>query len=101
MTVNVITVKHTRSYISDRNDYYPRQWEYTKFGQQFLRHPARHRGIEFTVMSYNILAQNLLENNYNLYYNSPHEVLDWRYRKKQLMRELIYHSPDVIYLPIS
>ncbi|XP_045168084.2 protein angel homolog 2-like isoform X2 [Mercenaria mercenaria] len=83
---------------SDRKGYYPRQWEYTEVGQQYLRHPSWHRGFEFTVMSYNVLAQNLLEDNYNMYYNSPHKVLDWKYRKKQLLKELRYHSPDVICL---
>lgn len=75
--------------------YHPRRWEYTDAGRQYLQRPANNRGFEFTVMSYNVLAQNLLEDNYKMYYRSPSYVLKWRHRATLLLKELKYHTPDV------
>lgn len=51
--------------------------------------------IDFTVMSYNILAQDLLEANQELYRHSPLEVLDWSYRYILLTEEIQKWAPDV------
>ena len=56
------------------------------------------RGLDFTVMSYNILAQNLLEDNRYLYTDCDEYILRWKYRKRQLMAELKHHRPDVSYI---
>lgn len=51
--------------------------------------------MNFTVMSYNILAQDLLEANQELYRHSPLEVLDWNYRYILLIEEIQKWAPDV------
>lgn len=51
--------------------------------------------MDFTVMSYNILAQDLLEANQELYTHCPLEVLDWTYRCSLLLEEIVQWAPDV------
>uniref|UniRef100_A0A3Q1H4Z8 Endonuclease/exonuclease/phosphatase domain-containing protein n=2 Tax=Anabas testudineus TaxID=64144 RepID=A0A3Q1H4Z8_ANATE len=54
--------------------------------------------INFTVMSYNILAQDLLEANQELYRHSPKEVLDWSFRYILLIEEIKKWAPDILCL---
>jgi len=51
--------------------------------------------MDFTVMSYNILAQDLLDTNHHLYVHCPPEVLDWSYRCTLLLEEIEKWAPDV------
>lgn len=51
--------------------------------------------MTFTVMSYNILAQDLLEANEDLYRHSPSKVLDWSFRRTLLVKEIQKWAPDV------
>ncbi|XP_013773328.1 protein angel homolog 2-like isoform X2 [Limulus polyphemus] len=50
----------------------------------------------FTVMSYNILAQDLLESNMFLYEHCSPECLTWEYRKNNLLKEIRKAAVDVI-----
>ncbi|XP_076351710.1 protein angel homolog 2-like isoform X1 [Tachypleus tridentatus] len=50
----------------------------------------------FTVMSYNILAQDLLESNMFLYEHCSPEYLTWEYRKNNLLKEIIKAAVDII-----
>ncbi|KAM7375749.1 hypothetical protein PAMP_005525 [Pampus punctatissimus] len=54
--------------------------------------------MDFTVMSYNILAQDLLEANLELYTHCPLEVLDWSYRCCLLLQEIEKWAPDILCL---
>ncbi|XP_051252134.1 protein angel homolog 1 isoform X1 [Dicentrarchus labrax] len=54
--------------------------------------------MDFTVMSYNILAQDLLEANQELYIHCPLEVLDWSYRCSLLLEEIRKWAPDILCL---
>ncbi|XP_059209337.1 protein angel homolog 1 [Centropristis striata] len=53
---------------------------------------------DFTVMSYNILAEDLLEANQELYTHCPLEVLDWNYRCSLLLEEIQKWEPDILCL---
>lgn len=57
--------------------------------------PFTNATMDFTVMSYNILAQDLLEANQQLYTHCPLEVLDWHYRCNLLLKEIEQWLPDV------
>lgn len=46
-------------------------------------------------MSYNILADDLLQTNPDLYAHCPQEVLDWNYRCMRLLVEIQKWAPDV------
>nr|XP_020485790.1 protein angel homolog 1 [Labrus bergylta] len=60
--------------------------------------PFTNASMEFTVMSYNILAQDLLEANEGLYTHCPLEVLDWSYRCSLLLEEILKWAPDILCL---
>ncbi|KAM9340846.1 protein angel homolog 1 [Symphorus nematophorus] len=60
--------------------------------------PFTKASMDFTVMSYNILAQDLLEDNQELYIHCPLEVLDWSYRCTQLLEEIQKWAPDILCL---
>lgn len=61
--------------------------------------PFTKASMDFTVMSYNILAPDLLQANEQLYIHCPLEVLDWSYRCSLLLEEIQKWSPDVSNMP--
>ncbi|XP_020799232.1 protein angel [Drosophila serrata] len=52
----------------------------------------------FKLVSYNILAQDLLLEHLHLYQNIQKEFLTWRRRQQNLQRELIRLNPDILCL---
>ncbi|KAG5857573.1 hypothetical protein ANANG_G00020890 [Anguilla anguilla] len=54
--------------------------------------------FKFTVMSYNILAQDLLEANRELYQHCAPEVLAWEFRFQNILREFVKWDPDILCL---
>uniref|UniRef100_A0A3B5QI87 Angel homolog 1 n=1 Tax=Xiphophorus maculatus TaxID=8083 RepID=A0A3B5QI87_XIPMA len=54
--------------------------------------------LDFTVMSYNILAQDLLELNQHLYAHCPLEMQQWSYRCNLLLNEIEKWAPDILCL---
>jgi protein angel len=53
-------------------------------------------GIEFTMATYNVLAQNLLEDNSYLYTSANRDWLAWNYRQKNLLAEISFYNPDIL-----
>ena len=51
--------------------------------------------FEFSVASYNILAQDMLEQHSHMYRHCNDQHLHWPYRRHNIMRKLNKHSPDV------
>lgn len=51
--------------------------------------------IEVTVATYNVLAQNLLEDNLYLYKGCNESMLKWEWRREKLICEIKYHNFDV------
>ncbi|XP_050407158.1 protein angel homolog 2 isoform X2 [Patella vulgata] len=78
----------------------PRKWEYTEAGLRFERESSGRfkSGLPFTVMSYNVLSQKLLEWHLQLYANCSPESLDWDMRSERILEELKYFKPDIICL---
>ncbi|KAK7906661.1 hypothetical protein WMY93_015273 [Mugilogobius chulae] len=54
--------------------------------------------FDFTVMSYNILSQDLLVDNDYLYRHCEPEVLLWDFRLPNLLREIQQHQADILCL---
>ncbi|XP_061173572.1 protein angel homolog 2-like isoform X2 [Saccostrea echinata] len=73
-----------------------REWELTPFGKEYQE--KSQEGLPFSLMSYNVLAQDLLYDNQYLYRNHPEQVLDWEFRKQKLLQEFNDHRPDVLCL---
>ena len=72
-----------------------RRYEYTPFGAQFYADAGRKDWLEFSVATYNVLAQNLLQDNVYLYSHCADRFLAWDYRSANLLREISFLQPDV------
>ncbi|XP_055372296.1 protein angel isoform X2 [Condylostylus longicornis] len=55
-------------------------------------------GMDFTLVSYNILAQDLLENHSYIYKNHKNDALNWSHRLSKLTDELLLLKPHIICL---
>lgn len=51
--------------------------------------------FQFTLMSYNILAQDLMQQSSELYLHCHPDILNWSYRFANLMQEFQHWDPDV------
>lgn len=54
--------------------------------------------FDFSVMSYNILSQNLLEDNSHLYRHCRRPVLHWSFRFPNILKEIKHFDADVLCL---
>lgn len=62
---------------------------------------AQNKSIDFSLLSYNVLAQELLEKNAFLYDWSDIHVLSWEYRKQLLLNEIKQFNADVSTMLLS
>ncbi|XP_054617781.1 protein angel homolog 2 isoform X2 [Dunckerocampus dactyliophorus] len=60
--------------------------------------PEGCRVLDFSVMSYNILSQDLLQDNLYLYQHCPPQVLAWTHRLPNLLAEIQKYDADVLCL---
>ncbi|XP_077409553.1 protein angel homolog 2 [Vanacampus margaritifer] len=76
----------------------PRRWEASPAcaAARGRRHGSR--AFDFSVMSYNILAQDLLQANAYLYPRCPPAALHWPLRLRNLLAELRHYDADVLCL---
>lgn len=72
-----------------------RQWTRTPFGRSYRYGP---RGQSFVLMSYNILAQSLLEKHPHLYMSHAPEFLDWPHRLQCIRNEILAIGPAILCL---
>ena len=59
---------------------------------------TKNTNFEFTIASYNVLADKLMEDNPYLYYQGKRKdpkVFDWNYRKHNLLKEIKCANADV------
>ncbi len=77
-----------------------RRWEYTKLGKEFQQRKIRQpsHSLKFTVLSYNVLAQHLLEEHTYLYRKAEPEALDWEKRSERILREVKDTKADILCL---
>nr|XP_030687700.1 protein angel homolog 1 isoform X3 [Globicephala melas] len=54
--------------------------------------------FQFTLMSYNILAQDLMQQSSELYLHCHPDILSWNYRFANLMQEFQHWDPDILCL---
>lgn len=53
-------------------------------------------GLAFSVLSYNILSQRLLEMHSYLYNHHDNQSLNWNRRFYNLVGEILYNKPDIL-----
>lgn len=68
-----------------------RKWE-------SIRPESDEPGFTFTFMSYNILAQDLLDKYRRYYHNHKPKDLDWKTRRRNIFEELNLLTPDIMCL---
>lgn len=73
-----------------------RNWMRTRYGSTF-RYNQRY-SQPFVLMSYNILAQVLLEKHPHLYRNNEPQHLEWNYRLECLKNEILAIRPAILCL---
>lgn len=73
-----------------------RRWQPSAFGKDMMA--GQMDGLNLRVLSYNVLAQNLLQGHPYLYRNSPDFCLKWDYRWEGIRSEVDDLRPDVVCL---
>uniref|UniRef100_U3KD12 Angel homolog 2 n=2 Tax=Ficedula albicollis TaxID=59894 RepID=U3KD12_FICAL len=106
--VSCLSVEQNEEKHGSRKGTIKRHWEY--FCQQSKTMKiAKNKGsdqsstgseaaFDFTVMSYNILSQNLLEDNSHLYKHCRQRLLFWTYRFPNILQEIKELDADVLCL---
>ena len=73
-----------------------RDWEDLSIQPCVLEQVSKNTPLfEFRVMSYNILAQDLVEQGIDLYLHCHPDILNWNYRLPNLLQEIQHWDPDV------
>ncbi|NXE12378.1 ANGE1 protein, partial [Lophotis ruficrista] len=76
-----------------------RDWEDLSVQPCVLEQVSKNTPLfEFRVMSYNILAQDLVEQGLDLYLHCHPDILNWNYRLPNLLQEIQHWDPDVLCL---
>ncbi|XP_062433164.1 protein angel homolog 1 [Rhea pennata] len=76
-----------------------REWEDLSVQPYVLEQVSKNMPLfEFRVMSYNILAQDLVEQSLDLYLHCHPDILNWNYRLPNLLQEIQHWDPDVLCL---
>ncbi|NXM37205.1 ANGE1 protein, partial [Oxyruncus cristatus] len=76
-----------------------RDWEDLSVQPCVLEQVSKNTPLfEFRVMSYNILAQDLVEQGIDLYVHCHPDILNWNYRLPNLLQEIQHWDPDVLCL---
>ncbi|NXA84232.1 ANGE1 protein, partial [Thryothorus ludovicianus] len=76
-----------------------RDWEDLSVQPCVLEQVSKNASLfEFRVMSYNILAQDLVEQGLDLYVHCHPDILNWNYRLPNLLQEIQHWDPDVLCL---
>lgn len=75
-----------------------RKWEHTRLGDILNSGQENFDGVPFIVMSYNILAKDLIDFHPNLYSRHDERALPWEYRLERLICEISEMSPHILCL---
>lgn len=76
-----------------------RQWKYTTLGAKIQAKEYKTEDTIFSLMSYNVLADQLAQNHANLYQHSmDSDVLKWESRHRRLMEEIQKLDCDILCL---
>lgn len=75
-----------------------RKWEHTGLGNILNSKQETIDGLPFILMSYNILAQDLINFHPNLYKSHDERAMPWKYRLNRLICEIQELSPHILCL---
>ncbi|XP_034018516.1 protein angel homolog 2 isoform X2 [Thalassophryne amazonica] len=75
-----------------------RRWETCPACSVDLQPPEDSKAFDFSVLCYNILSQDLLEDNLSLYWHCDPAILAWEYRLPRLLAEIQLYDADILCL---
>lgn len=75
-----------------------RRWQTTKLGDSSPTINMAPKNQTFTLMSYNILAQKLIDEHQFIYENHTAKYLNWNHRLPQLIDEILSIQPQILCL---
>lgn len=78
------------------NDPYQRTWEDSRYKAKACR--IARTDFLFSLMSYNVLADEYMKSHLYLYQDTPEKHLNWSDRFPKLVAEIVFHSPDIVCL---
>lgn len=96
--MNIPTYYYRQNYPPSSLFYVPRphrQWIQTPYGKTFR---CGHSDQKFVLMSYNILAQTLLEQHSYLYTEHVSQFLEWTHRLQCIQMEILQLRPAILCL---
>ncbi len=70
-------------------------WSHTNYDEHLIKSHYYH--FNFHIISYNILAQKLIDDNPFLYDDCLESNLDWNRRKERLLQEILKQDADVCF----
>ncbi|KAG8443748.1 hypothetical protein GDO86_009067 [Hymenochirus boettgeri] len=96
-------IPHTADIQSQLGNEVKRGWEdfssyYSEKSKWVHMHGSTAENFDFTVLSYNILSQDLLEDNSHLYSHCRRPILIWSYRLPNILKELADMNADILCL---
>ncbi|CAH1159683.1 unnamed protein product [Phaedon cochleariae] len=87
-----------RSRNQQTGTYYDEGIMSVRLWEKVIRKPSSTPGFIFTLMSYNVLAQDLLEQHPYLYQLHDQKSLNWQTRWKNILEEIKKFMPDILCL---
>ena len=81
--------------IDGREEQVKRHWRTSVVGETLSNGEWGQNHTTFTVMSYNVLADDLMKRHPELY-NQPMHVLEWNQRWSRILKEIETYKPDIL-----
>ena len=84
-----------KGYSIGKEDSLKRHWRKSSVGTKLSNGEWIQNNVQFTVMSYNVLADHLMKRHSNLYSQSI-DVLEWNERWARILKEIEAYNPDIL-----
>uniref|UniRef100_A0A3B4Y9J3 Angel homolog 2 n=1 Tax=Seriola lalandi dorsalis TaxID=1841481 RepID=A0A3B4Y9J3_SERLL len=97
-SVNLLLICPVSVLLASLSSALHRHWESSPFCSTYPQPPGVSAAFDFSVMSYNILSQELLQDNDYLYKHCDPAVLPWEYRLPNLLTEIQQLDADILCL---
>ncbi|XP_072173207.1 protein angel homolog 2-like [Diadema setosum] len=81
-----------------RQSYFKRQRVQSRAQEHGSGRDSQRGSVDFSIVSYNILAQCLLDSHRHLYRHCPQKYLVWEYRRHNILRELKEANAEIVCL---
>ena len=80
---------------TSREDSLQRHWRNSTIGEKLCNGEWTQQHTTFTIMSYNVLSDDLMKRHSNLY-SQPTDILEWNQRWVRMLKEIETYAPDIL-----